>query len=127
MSALTQSPVLIIGGSGVVGSRAARALRRLQPSLPITLGARDLVRAGALAKEVGGADAVHIDLERPDLGLPAEATFSAVVVFLKDTSFGEYRVTRGDATVSIPRGELDTTLYTHHFIAGPSLRLPLLP
>ena len=40
---------------------------------------------------------------------------------------GEYRVTRGAASVSIPGGELDTALYTHHFIAGPSLRLPLLP
>jgi lipid A oxidase len=40
---------------------------------------------------------------------------------------GEYRVTRGAAGVSIPGGTLDTTLYTHHFVAGPSLRLPLLP
>jgi lipid A oxidase len=40
---------------------------------------------------------------------------------------GEYRLTRGAASVDVPGGELDTTLYTHHFIAGPSLRLPLLP
>jgi hypothetical protein len=37
---------------------------------------------------------------------------------------GEYRLTRGAASVSIPGGELATTLYTHHFITGPCLRLP---
>jgi lipid A oxidase len=41
--------------------------------------------------------------------------------------FGEYRFTRGDASVRIPGGEVETTLYTHHLVAGPSLRLPLLP
>jgi lipid A oxidase len=37
---------------------------------------------------------------------------------------GEYRFTRGDASVDIPGGTLDTRLYTHHLVAGPSLRLP---
>jgi len=68
------NPVLLIGGSGAVGSRAARALRQLQPGLPITIGAR----------EIGGADTVKIDLDRKDLGLPAGAAHSAVVVLLKD-------------------------------------------
>lgn len=91
MTAHTQSSVLIIGGSGVVGSRAARTLRRLQPDLPITLGGRDLAKAGALAKELGGADVVAIDLERQDLGLPPASAFSAVVVLLKDTSLNSLK------------------------------------
>lgn len=37
----TQAPLLMIGGSGIVGSQAARALRRLQPTLPIAIGGRD--------------------------------------------------------------------------------------
>ena len=31
-------PVLFIGGSGLVGSRAVRTLRQLQPDLPIAIG-----------------------------------------------------------------------------------------
>jgi uncharacterized protein YbjT (DUF2867 family) len=59
-------PVLFVGGSGVVGSRAVKALRRLQPDLPITVGARNLDKAAAVAMEIGGADMATIDLERPD-------------------------------------------------------------
>ncbi len=91
MSPNPNKSVLIIGGSGVVGSRAARALRRLQPELPITLGARDLNRAQSLARELGGADGVKINLERADLGLPPTASFSAVVVLLKDDSLHSMR------------------------------------
>ncbi|WP_164008667.1 NAD(P)-dependent oxidoreductase [Pyxidicoccus trucidator] len=91
MSPNPNKPVLIIGGSGVVGSRAARALRRLQPELPLTLGARDMDKAQALARELGGADTARIDLGRPDLGLPPGADFSAVVVLLKDDSLHSMR------------------------------------
>lgn len=76
-------PVLVVGGSGVVGLRAAQLLRQLQPDLPIAIGGRDPVKAKAAAAAVGGS-AVHVDLARPDLGLPADARFAAVVVFVKD-------------------------------------------
>lgn len=68
----SSSPVLIIGGSGVVGSATARTLRRLHPELPIALGGRDLAKAEGVAATIEGATAVAIDLNRPDLGLPAE-------------------------------------------------------
>lgn len=84
MSANTTKPVLVIGGSGAVGSRAVRTLRRLQPDLPITIAARDLCKADSLAKEIGNANTVKVDLERKDLGLAADAAYSAVVVLLKD-------------------------------------------
>lgn len=84
MSTSTQAPVLIIGGSGVVGSRAAQILRRLHPELPITIGGRDLEKARAVARELGNADAVAVDLARADLGQPAERRFGAVVMFVKD-------------------------------------------
>ena len=61
MSATKLDPVLVIGGSGVVGSRAVKALRRLQPDLPITIAARDLGRAGALAAEIGGATTTVVE------------------------------------------------------------------
>lgn len=102
MSSNTRKPVLIIGGSGVVGSRAAKALRRLQPTLPITIGGRDMGKAQALAREIGGADAVSIDLARQDMGLPAGAAFSAVVVLLKDDTLNsmKYAQARGVPYVS---------------------------
>jgi hypothetical protein len=84
MSASTRAPVLIVGGSGVVGSRAAKILRRLYPELPITIGGRDLDKARAVADELGNADAVRVDLERADLGQPGERAYSAVVMFVKD-------------------------------------------
>ncbi|NUO77651.1 MAG: NAD(P)-dependent oxidoreductase [Lysobacter sp.] len=84
MTAHTLAPVLIVGGSGVVGAQAAHALRRLHPQLPIAIGGRDLGKAQAVADAVGGASAVRIDLQRIDLGLAPDARYSAVIVFVKD-------------------------------------------
>ncbi|AKV00546.1 Saccharopine dehydrogenase [Labilithrix luteola] len=86
MTKSVQEPVLIVGGSGVVGSRAAKALRKLHPHLPVAIGGRDLEKASAVASEIGNADAVRIDLDRTDLGQPEAKRFSAVVMFVKDTS-----------------------------------------
>jgi hypothetical protein len=83
--------VLFIGGSGSVGSRAVRALRRIQPKLPITVAARDLNKAQALTREIGLAESMTIDLERRDLGFPAGVEFSAVVVALKDHSLNSMK------------------------------------
>lgn len=85
------APVLILGGYGSLGSRIARTLRRLHPRLLITIAGRDLQKAEALAREIGAADAMAIDLRRPDLGLPAVRQFSAVVAALRDTSLNALR------------------------------------
>jgi lipid A oxidase len=37
---------------------------------------------------------------------------------------GEYRFTHTSPTVDVPGGTVETTLNTHHLIAGPSFRLP---
>ncbi|OWJ58620.1 saccharopine dehydrogenase [Inquilinus limosus] len=105
MPATQHKPVLIIGGSGVVGARAARTLRRLQPELPITIGGRDLGRAEAVAREIGGADAAAIDLDRPDLGQPGRE-FGAVAVFVKDATLNSLRAAqaRGVPYVSTSSG-----------------------
>jgi hypothetical protein len=91
MSASEHRPVLIIGGSGIVGSKAAQALRRLHPELRIAIGARDMVRAIAIAKEIGTAKAAAIDLSRPDLGVGDTQAFGAIVVFLKDDTLNSLR------------------------------------
>lgn len=82
--------VLIIGGSGVVGSQAARTLRQLHPGLPIIIGGRDLARAEKVAAGLGKATAAVIDLSRPDLGLGA-VPLGAIAVFVKDHSLNSMR------------------------------------
>lgn len=85
------APVLIIGGAGIVGSHAARTLRRLHPSLPLAIGGRDLARARTLAAEVGNATGVTVDLEKEDLGLPAGSGYSAIAIFVKDDRLNAMR------------------------------------
>ncbi len=127
MSTHTKNPVLIIGGSGLVGSQAAKMLRRLQPDLPITLGGRNLARADAVAKEVGGADTVRIDLEQPGLGLPDGKAFSAIAMFLKDDTLNSlrYAQARGLPYLSISTALFEVApevaLYIHKPHGAPIL------
>lgn len=85
------APLLVIGGTGAVGSRAVKTLRRLQPALPIAIAARNVTRAAALAGETGNARALAIDLERRDLGLSAQESFSGVMVLLRDTTLNSMK------------------------------------
>lgn len=123
------NPVLFIGGSGAVGSRAVRTLRQLQPGLPIAIGARNMAVAGALAREIGGAESVPIALARADLGLPAGAAYSAVVVLLKDPALHSMRFAqaRGLPYVSFANFVFDigpeVALYVRKPDAAPILLL----
>jgi hypothetical protein len=96
------APVLILGGSGVVGTAAVAALRRLQPELPITIGARDLARATAVAARTPLTSAVAVDLERSDLGLPADARYSAVVTLLEDDTLRPMRWAQARGVPYVP-------------------------
>jgi hypothetical protein len=121
------NPVLIIGGSGIVGSQAAKALRRLHPNLPIAIGGRNLQKAAAVAEEIGGADATRVDIERADLGLPAEAAYSALVLFLKDDTLNslKYAQAKGIPYLSISSGVFEVgpeaALYIHKPASAPIL------
>ncbi|MGM7648867.1 saccharopine dehydrogenase [Nocardia sp. JW2] len=76
--------VLIMGGSGQAGAGAAAVLRQWYPDLELTIAGRDIERARRVAESLGGANAVTIDITRADLGLPADAAYSAVVAALWD-------------------------------------------
>jgi hypothetical protein len=129
MSAGANKPVLLVGGTGAVGARAARALRRLQPELPIAIGARDQTRAAELADEIGGASPVTIDLDREDLGLPPALSVSGVAVLLKDQSLRslKFAQARGVPYVSFSDWVFDigpeVALHIHRPARAPILLL----
>ncbi len=120
MSVSEMKPVLIVGGSGVVGSAAARALRRLQPDLPITVAGRDLTKLRAVAAELGRAEAVTVDLDRADLGLSADAAFSAVATCFKDDTLNSLRYAQAkripftDITTAVFEIGPEVALYIHN-------------
>ncbi len=111
--------ILIIGGSGFVGAQTARALRKLHPDAPITIGGRDLKKAEAVAATLGNADAVAIDLDRRDLGLDPKRRFSAIALFVKDHTLNAMRYAQDTeaAHVGVSTGAYEmgpeTALYMH--------------
>ena len=121
MSARTGS-VLIVGGSGVVGSEAARALRRLHPGLPIAIGGRDMEKAGQIAASIGNASPIVVDAARTDLGLGDGLGYSAVAVFLKDENLNTLRFAqdRGLPHVGISSGLFEITPDVSAFIHRPA-------
>lgn len=126
----THKPVLIIGGSGFVGALAARTLRKLHPKLPIAIGGRNLEKAEAVAKEIGNAEAVVIDLNRKDLGVAANKGFSAIAMFVYDDTLNalHYAQTNAVPYLSVSTGiqEIgpEIALYAHKanapFLMGSS-------
>ncbi|MBF6341829.1 saccharopine dehydrogenase [Nocardia abscessus] len=102
-------PVLIMGGSGQAGADTATILRRWHPTLPLTIAGRDLDRAQRVADELGAAAAVTIDLQRGDLGLPADHSYSAVVAALWDNRLNGLRYAQhhGLPYLSISSGLVD--------------------
>ncbi|KQW93629.1 saccharopine dehydrogenase [Massilia sp. Root418] len=117
---MTHAPVLIIGGSGIVGARAARALRRLHPALPIAIGGRDMAKASRVADETGNATAVAVDLNHPSLGLASTIPFSAVATLLKDDTLNslKFAQARGIPYLSVSSGTFEmapeVAQYIHH-------------
>jgi hypothetical protein len=85
------SPVLLVGGYGAVGAHAARTLRALHPSLPLLIAGRRLERAETLARSLGNARAITVDLSRPDLGLDEHLAIDAVAMFVKDSGLNGLR------------------------------------
>ena len=98
-------PILLIGGSGVIGGWTARFLREAHPDVPLLIGGRDLAKNREAAAAVGYAEGVVIDLTTGDLGLGVRAV-SAVAIFLKDDTVAGLRFAqaRGVPHISISSG-----------------------
>lgn len=123
----TINPVLIIGGSGVVGSWTARTIRKLHPGLPLAIGGRDLAKAEAVARDIGGATGIKVDLDRPDLGLSGGEAFSAVAVFVKDDRLSSMRYAQHHRIpyISISSGTFEIGPEVAQYIHAPD-RAPIL-
>jgi hypothetical protein len=72
--------VLFAGGSGFVGRTAVRWFRERHPDVRVLVGGRNLLAASEVAQEVGAAEAVAIDLDKPRLGLGNDVAVTAVVM-----------------------------------------------
>ncbi len=88
------NPILLVGGTGAVGTLTARALRSAYPSVPLLIGGRDLKRAENSAKELGNAEGIKIDERADDLGL-GDRRPSAVAVFYSDDRLASLRFAHG--------------------------------
>ncbi|MCF2526519.1 saccharopine dehydrogenase [Yinghuangia soli] len=103
-------PVLILGGSGQAGSATAALLRRWHPDLPLAIAGRDLGRAQRAARELGASTALTVDIQRSDLGLPADSGgYSAVVAALWDGRLSglRYAQDHGLPYLSVSSGLVD--------------------
>jgi hypothetical protein len=109
-------PVLLLGGTGLVGRAALRSLRARYPELPLTIGTRSIAKAQAGTQEGIGVDAVQVDLSRRDLGLAAAARFSAVVMLVKDDRLNAARFAQA-------RGSAYLDISTATFEIGPEVSL----
>lgn len=102
---MTVDPILLMGGSGAIGSHTAAALRAQHPDIALLIGGRDLAKAQQAAQRIGNAQAVVIDPAADDLGL-GEQPVSAVVVFYMDHALAGLRFAqkRGVPHLSISSG-----------------------
>ncbi|WP_324670480.1 hypothetical protein [Hymenobacter sp. GOD-10R] len=118
------APILLVGGSGIVGRWAARLLHAAHPKVPLLLGGRDLARAREAAAENAGAEGVALNLDTADLGL-GERPVSAVVVLFTDDKIAALRFAqaRGVPYLSISPGIIEmgpeVAAYIHQPQAAP--------
>ncbi len=121
---MSAHPILLVGGSGIVGRWTASFLREAYPDAPLLIGGRDLAKARAVAAEIGGAEGVALDLAAPDLGL-GDRPLAAVAIFLKDDRLAALRFAqaRGVPHLSISSGTFEigpeVSAYIHRPDAAP--------
>lgn len=99
---MSEEPILLLGGSGVVGRWAARHLRARHPDAPLLIGGRDRARADEAAAAVGHAEGVAVDLGADGLGLAGRPVGAVAVLFMDDRAAGlRFAQARGVPYVSI--------------------------
>jgi hypothetical protein len=118
-------PVLFVGGSGLVGRAALKWFRKMYPSVRVLVGGRNLQAASEVSQEVGSAEAVAIDLDRPRLGLGADVAVAAVVMLapeagLKGMSYAQdLGVPYLNINAALTEIGPELAMFAHHATAAP--------
>lgn len=121
---MSLNPILLVGGSGIVGRCTAQYLRAANPDVPLLIGGRNLAKAKEVAAEIENAEGAVLDLTADDLGL-SERPVSAVAVFPKDDRIAGLRFAqaRGVPHISISGGITEigpeVAAYAHKPNAAP--------
>lgn len=97
--------ILLVGGTGVVGSRVATMLRRHHPALHLIIASRNRERAIALANNLGDAEAAVVDTSHADPLASIDGS-PAVLALVHDTDDNLLRsaIARGLPYLDITRG-----------------------
>jgi hypothetical protein len=117
--------VLFVGGSGLVGRAALKWFRQMQPSVRVLVGGRNLQAAGEVAQEIGAAEVVAIDLDKPHLGLGNDVTLAAVVMLapeagLKGMSYAQdLGVPYLNINAAIAESGPELAMFAHRATAAP--------
>ncbi|RYX80657.1 NAD(P)-dependent oxidoreductase [bacterium] len=118
---MSLAPILLLGGSGIVGRCTAHYLREAHPEVPLIIGGRNLANAQKVASEVGNAEAVALDMSATNLGL-GDREVSAVAVLVMDDSVAGLRFaqSRGVPHLSISRGTSEIGPEVAAYIHSPN-------
>src|SRR5690554_5521881 len=121
MTGVRDGQILLIGGSGTVGTIAAGLIRRLVPNLKLAIGGRDLSKAADVAARLGHAAGVAVDLSVPGLGLDHGEDYSAVAVLVKDDWLNSLRFAqdRGIPYISMSSGAFEIAPEVGLYIRSP--------
>ncbi|MDQ0314595.1 NAD(P)-dependent oxidoreductase [Amorphus orientalis] len=105
---MSLNPILLVGGSGIVGEHTARSLRNAHPDVPLLIGGRDLDKAQRVADSVGHADSIAIDLSAGDLGIGDRPVGAVAVLFTDQRVAGlRFAQSRGVPYVNISPGIIE--------------------
>lgn len=117
------NPILFVGGTGVVGSRAIRVFRERHPDVPLLVGGRKLDAAQALAAMVGNAEAIAVDVDRHGLGLESGVSISAIAVMAPDKGLNGLMLAqdRGVPYIGIGTWLVETGAELAHFVRRPDV------
>ena len=76
--------VLIVGGYGIVGSQIAQIFRQRHPDIPLLLSGRNPPQGEQLAKQLGNADVIKLDIETKSLLATLKTLPAAVLSAVND-------------------------------------------
>jgi nucleoside-diphosphate-sugar epimerase len=105
MKESTMDPILLAGGSGLVGQWVARHLRAAHPDVPLLIGGRDQVKAQTLAIRLGAAEAVELNSDTEGLGL-GDRPVAAIATLYRDEHLTALRLAQSQEVghISISAG-----------------------